>query len=208
MKSKVSSQPSVFPVTSRRVKDSVRFHIEWLPSRTIPICHSCGCYQSHRRWLCQFWRLSMHLVTRRLLNSWTDIHDWESGRSKVEISMCPLSTLSRTLAFSHLDCVVHDFELSDQEVNRQVWLGGRNHELDEWVWKCWWLYRRPCYWQIYRVCGIETWTLCLALESPLDAFCNRFLRQIGFHLAGFVSIGTLTLVICTVKDLFWILFFL
>ena len=100
-----------------------------------------------------------------------------------------------TQSFTYLGSVVHSSGLSDQEVNRRIGLAsGVMNSLDRSIWRSRYLCRGTKL-RVFRALilpvllyGSETWTLSGALESRLDAFCNRSLRRImGYSWEDFVS---------------------
>ena len=100
-----------------------------------------------------------------------------------------------TQNFTYLGSVVHNSGLSDQEVNRRIGLAaGVMNSIDRSVWRSRYLCRGTKL-RVFRALilpvllyGSETWTLSSALESRLDAFCNRSLRRImGYRWDDFVS---------------------
>ena len=90
-----------------------------------------------------------------------------------------------TESFTYLGSVVHNSGLSDQEVNRRIGLAaGVMNSLEKSIWRCQYLCRRTKL-RVFKALimpvllyGSETWTLSCALESRIDAFCNRSLHRI------------------------------
>ena len=119
-----------------------------------------------------------------------------------------------TQSFTYLGSVVHDSGLSDQDVSRRIGLAaGVMNSLDKSIWRCRYLCRKTKL-RVFKALvlpvllyGSETWTLSCALESRLDAFCNRSLRRImGYSWRDYVSnqrlhretgVGPVT---CTIRD--------
>ena len=100
-----------------------------------------------------------------------------------------------TESFTYLGRVVHNSGLSDQEVSRWIGLAaGVMNSLGKSIWRCRYLCRRTKL-RVFRALvmpvllyGSETWTLSSALESRLDAFCNRSLcRVMGYCWRDHVS---------------------
>ncbi|XP_069989439.1 uncharacterized protein [Penaeus vannamei] len=119
-----------------------------------------------------------------------------------------------TEIFTLLCGIVDNSGLSDQEVSKRIDLtaGVMNCPYKS-IWRCRYLCRRTKL-RIFRVLIIpvllyvsETWTLSYALESNLNAFCNRSLRRImGYCWRYHVSSQQLhrdtgtSPVICTIRD--------
>ena len=100
-----------------------------------------------------------------------------------------------TQSFTYLGSAVHNSGLSDQEVNRRIGLAsGVMNSIDRSIWRSRYLCRGTKL-RVFKALilpvllyGSETWTLSRALESRLDAFCNRSLRRImGYGWEDFVS---------------------
>ena len=119
-----------------------------------------------------------------------------------------------TESFTYLVSAVHNSGLSYQEVSRRIGLAaGVMNSLDKSIWRCRYLCRRTKL-RVFRTLvmpvllyGSETWTLSSALETRLDAFCNRSLSRIMGHcwrdrvsnqrLNHGTGIGPVT---CTIRD--------
>ena len=100
-----------------------------------------------------------------------------------------------TESFTYLGSVVHISGLSDQEVSRRIGLAtGAVNSINKSIWRCRYLCRRTKL-RVFKALilpvllyGSETWTLSSALESRLDAFCNKSLRRImGYSWQDHVS---------------------
>ncbi|XP_069986213.1 uncharacterized protein [Penaeus vannamei] len=135
---------------------------------------------SHRR----RWKLQMLVVGLEV--SWTKIQDFGDllGEPVRFLRACSEET-EVTESFTNLGSVVHNIELSDQEVSRRIGLAaGAMNSLDKNIWRCRYLCRRTEL-RVFKALimpvllyGSETCTLSYNLKPHLDAICNRSLCRI------------------------------